>query len=94
MRILSSRCAGFIDKKRIDVVADMILSPLGFVLTFILRYAGNCAVFRVLRISLPFMVPTLRARLYTPVCFRVVMPAGMPVSSAMDGNLAVLQVFG
>lgn len=44
MCILSSRCAGFIDNKRIDVLADMILSPLGFVLTFILRYTGVCVI--------------------------------------------------
>ncbi|EGW20997.1 hypothetical protein Mettu_4150 [Methylobacter tundripaludum SV96] len=42
MCILFSRCAGFIDNKRIDVLADMILSPLGFVLTFILRHTGIC----------------------------------------------------
>jgi len=43
MCILSSRCAGFIDNKRIDVLADMILSPLGFVLIFILRHTGICS---------------------------------------------------
>jgi hypothetical protein len=53
MCILSSRCAGFIDKKRIDVVADMILSPLAFVLTFMLRYTGICAVFWRARRALP-----------------------------------------
>jgi len=44
MCILSSRCAGFIDNKRIDVLADMILSPLGFILTFILRHTGVCVI--------------------------------------------------
>jgi hypothetical protein len=44
MYILSRLFVGFIDKKRIDVVADMILSPLGFVLTFILRYTGVCVI--------------------------------------------------
>ncbi len=32
------------------------------------------------------IVPTLCARRYTPVCFRGVIPAWMPVSSAMDGT--------
>jgi len=44
MGILSSLLAGFVYKKRIDVVADMILSPLGFVLAFILRYTGVCVI--------------------------------------------------
>jgi len=44
MCILSRLFVGFIDKKRIVVVADMILSPLGFVLTFILRYTGACVI--------------------------------------------------
>lgn len=44
MCILSSRCAGFIDNKRIDVLADMILSPLGFVLAFILSYTEVCVI--------------------------------------------------
>jgi len=34
----------------------------------------------------------LCAQRYTQVCFRVVIPAWMPVSSAMDGNLVTLQV--
>jgi len=39
-----------------------------------------------------YLVLTRYVRRYTQVCPKAVIPAGMPVSSAMDGNLAVPQV--
>lgn len=62
MCILSSLFVGFIDKNRVDVVADMILSPLGFVLAFILRYTGICGILeRPTEIRIIMIVVAVRA---------------------------------